>query len=130
MMTGVDKGDEKKKKGEEKEREEKTECEITDFKENHTDTTVSFTVIATKENIDAFEKEKDGLHGKFKLSSTISMKNMTAFDKDGKIRQYKTSLDILHEFFRQRMVFYIARKDMLLHKMRKGEICITFVHSN
>lgn len=125
MLTGesinaIDKKNKTKKKGEGEEGEDKVVLsEITDFRENHTDTTVSFTVTAAKENIDAFEEEKNGLHGKFKLSSTISIKNMTAFDKDGKIRQYKTSLEILLEFFRQRMVYYIARKDMLLHKMRR-----------
>ena len=121
MIAGSDKTDDKKKKGGETENGEKIEHEITDFKENHTDTTVSFTVVATKESIDAFEQEKNGLHGTFRLTATISTKNMTVFDKDGKIRQFKTSLDILRIFFRQRMIFYIARKDMLLYKMRKGE---------
>ena len=81
-----------------------------------TPTTVSFTINASKEMIDSFEKESDGLHGKFKLSTTISIKNMTAFDKLGKLRTFASSRDILIEFFRQRKVFYIARKDMLLHK--------------
>jgi DNA topoisomerase-2 len=102
MMTGTD----------------KSPGEISDFKENHTETSVSFTVYASKEAIDAFDEEKEGLHGKFKLSTTISTKNMTAFDKSGKIKTYKTSLEILLEFYRQRKVFYIARKDMLLHKKR------------
>ena len=102
MMTGTD----------------KSPGEISDFKENHTENTVSFTVNASKEAIDAFEEEKEGLHGKFKLSTTISSTNMTAFDKSGKIKTYKTSLEILLEFYRQRKVFYIARKDMLMHKKR------------
>ncbi len=141
----------KRKKDEEEEVDEGAqEPDITDFKENHTDTTVSFTIISTKEKIDAFEEEKDGLIGKvrddvdyilwlplkytlhtflaalaihligkFKLSTTISSKNMTAFDEDGAIQQYNSSLEIMQAFFRQRSVFYIARKDMLLHKMRK-----------
>ncbi len=92
---------------------------ISDFKENHTDTTVSFTITATKEKIDEFEKGKDGLHGKFKLSTTISTNNMTLFDVDGKIHKYKTSVDILRFFFNHRLEFYAKRKDMLLSKMRK-----------
>ena len=56
---------------------DKSPSEISDFKENHTDTTVSFTVTATKEKIDEFEKFKGGLYGKFKLQTTISTKNMT-----------------------------------------------------
>jgi len=97
---------------------EKSPAEISDFKENHTDTTVSFTVNAPKEIIDSFEKDKDGLHGKFKLSTTISTKNMTAFDKLGNIRTFASNQDILLAFYRQRKVFYHARKGMLLHKKR------------
>ncbi|KAL7552981.1 hypothetical protein ACHAWF_016218 [Thalassiosira exigua] len=103
MMTGSD----------------KSPSEISDFKENHTDTTVSFTVIATKAAIDSFEKAKDGLTGKFKLSTTISTKNMTLFDDQGKIHKYKTSLDILRMFFQHRLEFYVKRKVMLLEKMAK-----------
>ena len=103
MMTGAD----------------KSPSEILDFKENHTDTTVSFTVSASKEMIDAYEKEKEGLHGKFKLSTTISTNNMTLFDDQGKIHKYKTSLDILRMFFHHRLEFYIKRKAMLLEKMGK-----------
>ncbi|KAL3807608.1 hypothetical protein ACHAXA_002546 [Cyclostephanos tholiformis] len=98
---------------------EKSPSEISDFKENHTDTTVSFTVSASKEMIDAYEKEKEGLHGKFKLSTTISTNNMTLFDDQGKIHKYKTSLDILRMFFHHRLEFYIKRKAMLLEKMSK-----------
>lgn len=103
MMTGTD----------------KSPSEISDFKENHTDTTVYFTVTSTKENIDSFEKFKGGLNGKFKLSTTISTNNMTMFDDQGKIHKYKTSLDILRMFFHHRVQFYIKRKSMLLEKMSK-----------
>merc|ERR1719291_577173 len=98
---------------------EKIPSEITDFKENHTDTTVSFTVTSTKDKIDSFEKAKGGLLGKFKLSTTISTKNMTLFDDQGKIHRYKTSLDILRTFFDHRLEFYVKRKAMLLEKMRR-----------
>ena len=103
MMTGTD----------------KTPSEISDFKENHTDTTVSFTVTATKDKIDEFEKFKGGLLGKFKLTTTISTNNMTLFDDQGKIHKYKTSLDILRMFFQHRLEFYGKRKAMLLEKMSK-----------
>lgn len=98
---------------------DKTPNEISDFKENHTDTTVSFTVIASKENIDAFESAKDGLYGKFKLSTTISTKNMTAFDVNGKLHKYATCVDILRVFFHYRLEYYVKRKDLLLEKLRR-----------
>jgi DNA topoisomerase-2 len=98
---------------------DKSPSEISDFKENHTDTTVSFTVTASKDAIDKFEKEKGGLVGKFKLSTTISTKNMTLFDTNGKIHKYKASVDILRTFFHHRLEYYVKRKDMLLEKMRR-----------
>ena len=97
---------------------DKSPSEISDFKENHTDTTVLFTINATKEKIDEFEKEKDGLHGKFKLVTTISTNNMTLFDNHGKIHRYKTSRDILRLFFHHRLEFYVKRKVFLLEKMK------------
>ena len=111
-------GKKTKKKGDDSD-DAPPESEITDFKENHTDTTVSFTITATKDKIDEFEKAKGGLLGKFKLSSTLSTKNMMAFDKDGNIKQYDTNVDIMKEFHRQRMVFYHARKDLLVNRMQK-----------
>lgn len=57
FLEGMLNGDDKKK----------TPPEIKDFLENHTDTTVSFKIIAEKEKIDSFEKVKNGLYGKFKL---------------------------------------------------------------
>ena len=132
MLASSDKADDKKKKTKSKKKgsdedddEDEVDikpkaAEILDFKENHTDTTVSFTITATKESIDSFENTKaGGLLKAFKLMTSISTKNMTAFDKEGKIRQFETSLDILKEFFNERLVFYIARKDILLDKMQR-----------
>jgi DNA topoisomerase-2 len=49
-------------------KDKKVDSEILDFKENHTDDTVAFTIIAAKEKIDEFEQSKLGLFGKFKLT--------------------------------------------------------------
>jgi DNA topoisomerase-2 len=98
---------------------DKNPGEINDFKENHTDTTVSFTVNASKEKIDEFEKANDGLYAKFKLSTTISTKNMTAFDVNGKLHKYATSVDILRVFFHHRLEYYVKRKDLLLEKLSR-----------
>ena len=98
---------------------DKAPSEISDFKEHHTDTSVSFTITASEENIDEFEKVKDGLVGKFKLSKALSSTNMTLFDANGKIQKYSTSVDILRCFFYHRLEFYVKRKDMLLEKMKR-----------
>ena len=48
----------------------KKPAEIRDLRENHTETTVSFTITADKENIDKWEADNKGkgLEGKFKLN--------------------------------------------------------------
>lgn len=97
----------------------KTEPDIKDFKEDHTDATVSFTITATKEKIDSFEKAKDGLYGKFKLTGKIHTTNMNLFDEKGRIIKYQTPEDIMTSFFGARLDFYGQRKDHLLTIMRR-----------
>lgn len=99
----------------------KSEPELKDFRENHTDTTVSFTLSATAEKIDSFERESKGLHGKFKLNGSLSTSNMHMFDTGGRIVKYKAPEDILKEFFLLRLEFYQKRKEMLLKKMRREQ---------
>jgi DNA topoisomerase-2 len=104
-------GDEKKK----------VDPEIKDFTENHTDTTVSFTITATKEMIDKFEKEKDGLYGKFKLKTKISTSNMNVFDKHGRIAKFANPEALLDSFYRERLHYYQLRKNHLLGQMRREQ---------
>jgi DNA topoisomerase-2 len=96
----------------------KTEPDIKDFQENHTDTTISFTITATKEKIDAFEKEKNGLYGKFKLTGSLSTSNMTLFDKEGRITRYEKPEDILAAFYDLRLDYYSRRKELLLKNLK------------
>jgi DNA gyrase/topoisomerase IV subunit A len=88
--------------------------EIKDFKENHTETTVSFTITAEKEAIDAWEKDPKGLCGKFKLQASLSTTNMTLFDADGHIKRYESPEAILDAFYDVRLVMYDKRKQNLM----------------
>jgi hypothetical protein len=45
----------------------KIEAEIKDFKENHTDATVAFTISCTKDTIDRFEKDPKGYSRKIQI---------------------------------------------------------------
>lgn len=92
--------------------------EIKDLRENHTETTVSFTVIASKENIDDWEKNsKGGLYGKFKLSASLSTSNMTLFDEEGRITKYDTPEDIVTAFYHVRLEYYDKRKANLIRNL-------------
>jgi DNA topoisomerase-2 len=102
----------------------KIEAEIKDFKENHTDTTVAFTISATAEMIDKFEKDPKGLMGKFKLNGSLSSSNMNLFNTEGRIIKYNTSADILADFYALRLDYYVRRKELLLQKMRREELIL------
>jgi DNA topoisomerase-2 len=62
---------------------------VKDFKENHTDTTVLFTVSCPVEKLEEIANEKGGFVKKFKLESSISATNMHLFDLNGQIRKYE-----------------------------------------
>lgn len=96
--------------------------DIKDFKENHTDTTVSFTIIAEKENIDHWETlPKGGLYAKFKLSTSLSTLNMNLFDTENRIIKYATPEDILKEFYKLRLEYYVKRKELLVKKLQEEQ---------
>jgi DNA topoisomerase-2 len=62
---------------------------IKDFKENHTDTTVLFTVtIPADKMAEICNDGKGGLMKKFKLESSVSTTNMNLFDVNSQIRKF------------------------------------------
>lgn len=104
----------------------KTPPEIKDMKENHTETTVSFTVIASKENIDEWEKDaKGGLYAKFKLTASISTSNMTLFDEEARIIRYETPEDIISAFYTIRLDYYNKRKANLLKNLEAEKVVLS-----
>jgi DNA topoisomerase-2 len=95
--------------------------EIKDFKENHTDTTVSFTITSEKTDIDKWEAEKGGLLSKFKLTGSLSTSNMNLFDTEQRITKYHSPEDILKSFFDLRRDYYVKRKELLVQKLQREQ---------
>jgi DNA topoisomerase-2 len=62
---------------------------IKDFKENHTDTTVLFTLSLPPEKVAECMAEKGGMVKKFKLESSIATTNMNVFDLNNQIRKFE-----------------------------------------
>ncbi len=54
-----------------------------------------------------------GLEERFKLTSTINLSNMIAFDRNTKLKKYDTAEDILKEFYYVRLEYYQKRKDYM-----------------
>jgi DNA topoisomerase II len=91
---------------------EKTPPSIKDYKEFHTDTTVSFTIILSEEQMK--EAQAAGLEKKFKIESSVSTANMVLFDPAGRIKKYESPEEILEEFYGLRLTFYQKRKVRIL----------------
>ena len=87
---------------------------IKDFKENHTDTTVLFTVTLPPEKLQECIDDKNGIYRKFKLETTVSTSNMHLFDLNSTIHKYDNATDILYAFYDVRISFYDKRKAYLL----------------
>lgn len=94
---------------------------IRDFKENHTDTTVSFTVtVLDGALLDAAQNLLGGLKAKFKLTISIAATNMNFFDDAGSIVKYDTPAHILTAFYRIRFETYQKRKALLVSRMQES----------
>ncbi len=92
---------------------------VKDFKENHTDTSVLFTVTCLPEKLQEFANEKGGLAKRFKLESSIATSNMNLFDVNGQIRKYETPTQIMKDFFFIRLQLYIKRRQSLCNQLDK-----------
>ncbi len=75
------------------------------FDENHTDTTVSFTLHPAKD-----KSWTDDMHKKLRLTSRFSTTNMVLFAPDHKLKHFGSAEEIVETFFRVRLDLYEKRK--------------------
>ena len=101
------------------------EPDVKDFVENHTDTSVSFTITTSAAKIDEFGRTKGGIYGKLKLSGKLSTSNMQMFNEDGAIQKFDTPLEIMLSFFEKRLDFYVKRKALLLQRLCQQETILS-----
>lgn len=87
------------------------------YAEDHTHTSVRFTLTGTKDQLDLLESNsKLATVRKMRLSSVMSGRNMHAFNKDGKITRYDTPESVCEEHYAVRLQAYEDRKDYLMRK--------------
>lgn len=96
---------------------EKQKAVISDYKEYHTHTTVRFVVSFLPGEFQRLDSEEGGFHRVFKLSSSMSVSTMHAFDHNNCLRRYEKVNEILKEFFDLRLEYYIKRKDYLVGQL-------------
>lgn len=89
---------------------EKIKAVISDYKEYNTDTTVRYVISFAPGEFERLYAEDGGFHRIFKLTSSISMSSMHAFDSNVCLRRYDNSVQILKEFYVLRLEFYAKRK--------------------
>eukprot|EP00604_Paraphysomonas_vestita_P002078 CAMPEP_0174819746 /NCGR_PEP_ID=MMETSP1107-20130205/3173_1 /TAXON_ID=36770 /ORGANISM="Paraphysomonas vestita, Strain GFlagA" /LENGTH=901 /DNA_ID=CAMNT_0016033833 /DNA_START=245 /DNA_END=2951 /DNA_ORIENTATION=- len=89
---------------------------IKEFKENHTDTTVLFTITLPPEKLIEINNESGGLVKKFKIEGSTATSNMHVFDVEGKITKFEKADDIMKSFYEIRMSYYEKRKNYLASK--------------
>lgn len=99
---------------------------LKDYEAHYTETLVRFILVFQTKNIvdQLLAHDVDGtpnFETEFKMHSTkpVSMSNMHAFDRYGKIKKYNSEVEILKEFFEVRMDFYAKRKAKKLAELQE-----------
>lgn len=92
---------------------DKQKAILSDYKEYNTDTTIRFVISFLPGEFEKLAAESGGFHRVFKLTSSISITSMHAFDNNNCLRKYDHSSFILKEFYTLRLEYYQKRKDYL-----------------
>ncbi|KAL7740436.1 hypothetical protein ACLKA6_013229 [Drosophila palustris] len=96
---------------------EKVKAVISEYREYHTDTTVRFVVSFNPGEFERIREEDGGFHRVFKLCGSISLNQMHAFDENNCLRRYPSPKEILEEFYKLRLEYYVRRRDYLLGQL-------------
>jgi DNA topoisomerase II len=91
---------------------------VKEFRENHTDTSVSFTIMLTPEGQKIVSGGDTMTRKKFKLDTTISTGNMHLFDEHSRIRRFATPLAVVRRFVPIRLAYYEKRRQYCLEQLR------------
>lgn len=90
--------------------------EILSFIEDHTTTTVSFTVSVNASQMQKLQKPN--LETSFRLVSSLPTSNMNAYDTTNRIVRFESAEKIADAFFPTRYALYIDRKSVLQSEMQ------------
>ena len=95
---------------------EKVPSFIKDYTEYNTPERVHFVIKLEEKKM---QESKAKLEELFKLSKSVPTSNLVAFDAQGRIHKYATPLDIMEEFYQERMKMYQRRRQHLLDVMNR-----------
>lgn len=89
---------------------------IRDMEEQHT-LTLRFVIKLTEQEM--AKTRQIGFLERFKLTASVNLSNMVAFDPLGRIKKYDNPNEILREFYFVRLEFYQKRKDHMSNELQK-----------
>jgi DNA topoisomerase-2 len=97
---------------------------IKDFKENHTDTTVCFTITFAPGKLEEYENMTNafninGIEKLLKLTTTLSTSNMHLYDEKGVLTKYATVTDIIDHYCKVRLEIYAKRKTHVIQDLER-----------
>jgi len=95
--------------------EKPSKISLQDVREYHTENRVHFELKINEQEMKQIQAE--GVEKTLKLSSSINETNMVLFDSEGKIKKYKSALEIIEEFAAMRLQYYHSRKKYLIDKL-------------
>lgn len=108
----------KTKKSEDEGNEQENCGWITEFREGHTETTVSFTLMMTREGMKQV-KTDSALHRNLKLDGSMATTNMHLFDSNQQIKRYSSPEEVLQDFIKTRLPYYSKRKNYKLSQLQE-----------
>ena len=102
---------------------------IKNFTEHHTSDHVRFLVVGKEKALDKMSASKGGLHRAFVLDRPMTLTNMHAFDRAGRIRRYESPREVMEEHFEARLELYHTRRTLLMQKATYDEaLCRNRAH--
>ena len=96
-----------------------------------TDVDVHFEIFLGESLISTYDKSREKFEKTMKLNSTISCRNLVAFNSENKLVKYDNVLEMLEEYIGVRMNKYVERKVYMLEQLQKdidlNEIKVRFI---
>jgi len=90
---------------------------VKDFRENHTDRRVSFTITFNDGVLQTMQAAPGGVAKRMKLDATLSTSNMMLFNAQGQIAKYGGAAEVIAEFYGPRLLLYGDRKEAMVDKL-------------
>ena len=107
-----------------------TDTKIVSYTNHSTENIVKFLIKIEPQKLKKLIDSGD-VHKEFRLTSTLSTRNMHLFDSTGSIKKYPTANSIIAEYVKTRICAYKARKAYLIDELNKKvqllENKVTFV---